>query len=249
MQVMQHDRATGRLPIALLAVSDTTQAGELAHAVDGLGIAPVVAFNKTRLLALFQADPNGYSAVVLGPGLTDDPRSLVSDLRSGGKAMVVAVTNGPGPMGAHAEARLPKTAPAATVTACVVGLLAPHADRLRRFAFQWGPLRLDPTRHRAFWHATAVPLTSQQARILERLMTAGGDVVTTRQLAQAIDGVAQLTDPRRIRAHVLRLRQRLEFAAPRAAQVIQTVHGHGYRLGPAASDTARQPEGMMASQP
>lgn len=249
MWALRHDPVSGELPAALVAASDTAQAGELAHAVDGLGIAPVLAFDPTRLLALFHADPNGYSVIVLGPGLTDDPRSLVSDLRSDGDAMVVAVTNASGPTGAHAEARLPPATPAATVTACVVGLLAPHADRLRRTILQWGPLRLDPTRHRAFWHATAVPLTSQQVRILERLMTARGAVVTTRQLTRSLDGGSPVTDPRRIRAHVLRLRGRLESAAPRGAQVIQTVHGHGYRLVPATSDTARQPEPNGTLQP
>jgi two-component system OmpR family response regulator len=89
-----------------------------------------------------------------------------------------------------------------------------------------GRLSLDGDRFEASWDGRAVILTVTEFNLLAALLRAPGKVFTRDELiARAYDG--NVVSERTIDSHLRRVRQK--FAAL-GAEVIETVHGVGYRL-------------------
>lgn len=89
-----------------------------------------------------------------------------------------------------------------------------------------GPLKLDEERFRAWWGEQEVVLTVTEFHLLAALLRVPGKVFTRDEVMTRVydDGVVS---DRTIDSHVRRVRQK--FAGV-GAEVIETVHGLGYRL-------------------
>jgi two-component system OmpR family response regulator len=89
-----------------------------------------------------------------------------------------------------------------------------------------GALSVDLEQWRAFWGEREVTLTATELQLLAALLRAPTKAFTREELMdRAYEGV--VVSDRTIDSHVRRIRQK--FAAA-GAEVIETVHGHGYRL-------------------
>jgi two-component system phosphate regulon response regulator PhoB len=93
-------------------------------------------------------------------------------------------------------------------------------------AMEFGVLRVDSERHRAWVNGAEVHLTPLEFRLIEVLLSRRGRVLTREMLLSEIWGLPDHTDSRTIDTHVRRLREAL---GP-AAEYIETVRGVGYRV-------------------
>jgi two-component system response regulator CpxR len=92
-----------------------------------------------------------------------------------------------------------------------------------------GPLRLDPSRHRATMRGVAVDLTGAEFRVLEVLLRGAGRIASRETLTeQALGRKLELYD-RSVDTHVSNLRRKLGLGA--AAELeIRGIRGAGYLL-------------------
>ncbi len=89
-----------------------------------------------------------------------------------------------------------------------------------------GPLALDVERWRAFWGEREVVLTVTEFNLLATFLRAPGKAFTRDELVTRVyDGV--VVSDRTIDSHVRRIRHKFAEAG---GEVIETVHGLGYRL-------------------
>jgi two-component system, OmpR family, response regulator len=91
---------------------------------------------------------------------------------------------------------------------------------------QRGPLRMDLERFRAYWQQQEVVLTVTEFNLLATLLRAPGKAFTRDELMTRVYENVVVSD-RTIDSHVRRVRQK--FAAA-GGEVVETVHGLGYRL-------------------
>ena len=91
---------------------------------------------------------------------------------------------------------------------------------------QRGPLRMDVEQWRAYWNGHEVVLTVTEFNLLATLLRAPGKVFTRDELMTRVYEDAVVSD-RTIDSHVRRVRQKFTTAG---GEVIETVHGLGYRL-------------------
>jgi len=92
-----------------------------------------------------------------------------------------------------------------------------------------GPLRLDPSRHRASLRGVTVELTGAEFRVLEVLLRAAGRIASREQLTeQALGRRLELYD-RSVDTHVSNLRRKLGLG-PDAELEIRGIRGAGYLL-------------------
>lgn len=91
---------------------------------------------------------------------------------------------------------------------------------------QRGPLRLDLDRWRAWWLEHEVVLTVTEFHLLAALLRAPGKAFTRDELMTRVYEDAVVSD-RTIDSHVRHIRRKFAEAG---GEVIQTVHGLGYRL-------------------
>ncbi|WP_426752544.1 response regulator transcription factor [Myxococcus sp. Y35] len=89
-----------------------------------------------------------------------------------------------------------------------------------------GPLRMDAERWRAWWGDTEVVLTVTEFQLLATLLRVPGKVFTRDELMTRVYEDVVVSD-RTIDSHVRRVRQKFATAG---GEVIETVHGLGYRL-------------------
>lgn len=95
-------------------------------------------------------------------------------------------------------------------------------------ALEWGALRLNPGTYESFYGDRSLRLTPKEFSILEILIRNGRRVLSR---AAIIEHIWLLDDPpeeETVKAHVKCLRQKLKAAG--APDLIETVHGLGYRL-------------------
>lgn len=89
-------------------------------------------------------------------------------------------------------------------------------------------LMVDPRTHSARANGKPLPLTPTEFRLLSALATRAGEVVDRRTLLRAAWPDERDPDPEWLKAHLARLRTKLESAG---APVPVNVRGVGYRLG------------------
>lgn len=89
-----------------------------------------------------------------------------------------------------------------------------------------GAITVDPSRHDVTVAGKAIRLTSVEFKLLSMLMLRRGRVQSRDRLLNEVWGYESLIDTRTVDTHVRRLRKKLG----KAADVIETVRGFGYRL-------------------
>jgi len=104
-----------------------------------------------------------------------------------------------------------------------------RSDITRPVVLSIGDLSLDPVRHVVTRAGTPVNLTPKEYAILEALIRHPGEVLTRASLGERLwrddDDVNNLVD-----VHVSHLRKKID--RPPLEQLIHTIWGRGYRLGP-----------------
>ncbi len=104
----------------------------------------------------------------------------------------------------------------------------------RRFAPQQGtegelahgPLRMYPSHQSATWNGTAVPLTKKEYWLLETFVRKKSQVLSRSQLEEALYGWGEEVGSNAVEVYVHYLRRKFR------PQLVLTVRGIGYRLGP-----------------
>jgi DNA-binding response OmpR family regulator len=89
-----------------------------------------------------------------------------------------------------------------------------------------GPITIDSARHRVLVGGRPVILTAVEFKLLSMLMRRPGRVQARDRLLNEVWGYESAIDTRTVDTHVRRLREKLG----KAAGVIETVRGFGYRL-------------------
>ncbi|PYJ79260.1 MAG: DNA-binding response regulator [Verrucomicrobia bacterium] len=89
-----------------------------------------------------------------------------------------------------------------------------------------GPSRIDAARHQVSVNGKRVNLTSLEFKLLQTLMQRRGRVQARDRLLNDVWGYESVIDTRTVDTHVRRLRKKLG----KAADVIESVRGFGYRL-------------------
>jgi two-component system OmpR family response regulator len=96
--------------------------------------------------------------------------------------------------------------------------------------FSHGRLALDAGRYKAYWDEREITLTLTEFGILRTLLRRPGHVCTRDALMNEAYELHKIVSDRTIDSHVRRVRAK--FTALGAADLIETVHGVGYKLGP-----------------
>ena len=99
---------------------------------------------------------------------------------------------------------------------------------------RWGTLRLHPGEVTAWVDGRPQLLTRKEALLLEQLLWAQGESCSKSRLLHGCGDGRREVGEDTIRAHIRNLRLKLA-AAGCSPDLIETVHGHGYRLNPAAA--------------
>lgn len=99
----------------------------------------------------------------------------------------------------------------------------------RQQVYVIGALFVDVPRHAVTLHGNPMALTPTEFRLLEHLLKHAGLVLSHQQLLSAVWGFAYSDARELLKPTISRLRQKIE-EDPSHPQIIQTVHGVGYRL-------------------
>jgi DNA-binding response OmpR family regulator len=89
-----------------------------------------------------------------------------------------------------------------------------------------GPLKLYPLRRTATWHGEPVPLTNKEFWLLETLVRRKNEVLSRDQLEHTLYGWGEEVDSNAVQVYIHHLRRKF------APDLINTVRGFGYQLGP-----------------
>jgi len=92
--------------------------------------------------------------------------------------------------------------------------------------FEYGPLSLDPERHRCSVSGQEVELTTKEFGLLAALMGRPGRVLSREQLLEDVWGSDVSVTHRTVDTHLKRLREKLG----EAGDLVRTVRGVGYRF-------------------
>ncbi len=106
-----------------------------------------------------------------------------------------------------------------------VAALGRRSGRVRPTVLEHGDITLDPARHEATRGGASLDLSPKEFGVLQELMAADGQVVTTEQLLERVwdENVDPFTNT--VRMVLVTLRRKLGDPA-----VIETVRGAGYRM-------------------
>ncbi|GAB4278405.1 MAG: hypothetical protein Fur0025_04960 [Oscillatoriaceae cyanobacterium] len=94
---------------------------------------------------------------------------------------------------------------------------------------EWGGLSLDPSTYDVCYEGEMVQLTPKEYSILELLMRNGRRVLSRSAIVERIWSLADPPSEDTVKTHIKSLRQKLR-AAGAPNDIVETVHGFGYRL-------------------
>jgi DNA-binding response OmpR family regulator len=94
---------------------------------------------------------------------------------------------------------------------------------------EWGSLRLDPSAGSVSYADVPIYLTPKEYCILELLLRQGRRLMSRRAIIQSIWPTEETVEEETVKVHLRSLRQKLK-AAGAPENLIETVHGRGYRL-------------------
>jgi len=106
--------------------------------------------------------------------------------------------------------------------------VARRGARERPTALEVGDLRLDPAARRVWRGGVEVELTAREFSLLALLARHPGDVLSKRQILDAVWDVDFAGDPNIVEVYVRHLRNKID--RPYGREAIQTLRGAGYRL-------------------
>ena len=106
--------------------------------------------------------------------------------------------------------------------------VARRGARERPTVLEVGDLRIDPAAHRASRGDVELELTSREFALLAFLARHRGDVVSKRQILDAVWDEAFDGDPNIVEVYIRHLRNKID--RPFGRNAIQTVRGSGYRV-------------------
>ena len=107
--------------------------------------------------------------------------------------------------------------------------VARRGARERPTQIEVGDLRLDPAARRVWRGDVELELTAREFSLLAFLARHVGDVVSKRQILEAVWDVDFEGDPNIVEVYVRHLRNKID--RPFGREAIQTLRGAGYRLG------------------
>jgi two-component system OmpR family response regulator len=96
--------------------------------------------------------------------------------------------------------------------------------------FRHGPLHVCPERHAASWNGAPIRMTATEFAILEMLARHPQRVCSRERILDTAYGPDVVLSDRTIDSHIRHIRQK--FAEAGCANLIETVHGVGYKLAP-----------------
>ncbi|MEO6012936.1 MAG: response regulator transcription factor [Devosia sp.] len=99
-------------------------------------------------------------------------------------------------------------------------------------ALSHGRVRLDAARHAVWFEEISITLTALEFEILAALLARPELVFSREQIMEAAYGAGTYVSDRTIDSHIRNLRHK--FADAGCANIVETVHGVGFRLGSAA---------------
>lgn len=175
-------------------------------------------------------------AVILDLGLPDgDGMHLLQRLRVGGVSLPVlvltardAVEDRVAGLRAGADDYLLKPFDLDELVARLHALLRRAAARSVD-AIDHGLLRLDPAKMEVLLRGRAVALSRREFALLASLLHARGRILSAEQLKDRLYGFSEEIESNAVNVHIHHLRRKL------GADVIETVRGVGYRVGPAGA--------------
>lgn len=92
-----------------------------------------------------------------------------------------------------------------------------------------GPIEINIAAHEALSNGTPLDLSPKEFDLLHVLVENQGRVLTRTQLLEDIWGITFVGETRTVDTHIQTLRRKLNHACELSGNVIQTVHGVGYR--------------------
>ena len=121
---------------------------------------------------------------------------------------------------------------------------APFADPVgadEERVLRVGPVTVDPARHAVHVRGAPVECTPGEFRLLAVLAARPDRVFSRSRLLEAVHGIDRYITERTIDTHVKNLRRKLE-RDPRRPELLTTVYGVGYRLGPGPETVGPRPK-------
>ena len=106
--------------------------------------------------------------------------------------------------------------------------VARRGARERPTTLEVGDIRLDPAARRVWRGGVEVELTAREFSLLAFLARHPGDVVSKRQILEAVWDVDFAGDPNIVEVYIRHLRNKID--RPYGREAIQTLRGAGYRL-------------------
>ncbi len=103
---------------------------------------------------------------------------------------------------------------------------------------EWGPIKLDPSTYEVSYGNEILPLTRKEYSILELLLRNGRRVLSRSMIIDSIWKLESPPEEDTVKVHVRSLRQKLKSAGL-STDLIETVHGIGYRLANFTEETSR----------
>jgi two-component system OmpR family response regulator len=103
-----------------------------------------------------------------------------------------------------------------------------RAGRVQAIVYEAGDLRLDPAEHRVWRDEHEIRLTAREFSVLEFLIRHANQVLTKRELLEAVWDFDFEGDPNIVEVYVRRLRRKID--EPFDLPLIHTVRGAGYRI-------------------
>jgi two-component system, OmpR family, response regulator len=190
---------------------------------------------------LWSASENDYDAIVLDVMIpAPDGITLVQELRGRGSEVPVLmlsardqVRDRVAGLGAGADDYLPKPFALAELFARLRALT--RREPVSESRLQVGDLVLDEASHQVWRGDTRVELTPREFQLLHELMRHPGEVVTRPQLLRAAWDEAYTDRSNNLDVYVRYLRNKID--RPFGTQILQTVRGAGFRLGPEEATT------------
>lgn len=200
---------------------------------DGYGVDVV----HDGIEAVWRATQHDYDAIVLDillPGLSGyEVLKRLRAARVWSPVLILTAKNGEydeaDALDLGADDYLTKPFSYVVVLAHLRALLRRGAPR-RPALLRAADLTFDPATRQCSRAGITITMTARESAVLEYLARRRGEVVSKRDLLEHVWDENFAGDPNIIEVYILRLRRKIEV--PFGTQILHTVRGAGYRLGP-----------------